>query len=101
MYGPAADGIADTTSAIDKATNLERAGNKGQHDRAVADDAKSRATCMVMNETQIHPMDMTPGPPFDKPSEKDVVMPVHWDEREKGQPLRLGSVRRGADSRSR
>lgn len=31
---------------------------------------------MVMMETQIQPIDMTPGPPFVRPKENEVVMPV-------------------------
>lgn len=37
---------------------------------------------MVMMETQIQPIDMTPGPPFVRPKEKDVVMPVPVGEPE-------------------
>ena len=51
-YGPPLVGIADTISAIPKATNI------------------------VKKHTTIHPMDITPGPPVDRPYSKSVVIPV-------------------------
>jgi hypothetical protein len=54
-YGPPADGIADTISAMPRPTN------------------------MVKKDTTIQPTDMTPGPPVVRPYSKRVVMPVMTD----------------------
>jgi hypothetical protein len=54
-YGPPAEGMALTISAIPSPTN------------------------MVKKETTIQPTDITPGPPSVRPYEKRVVMPVMID----------------------
>ncbi len=51
-YGPPLVGIAETISAI------------------------PRATIRVKNDTQIHPIDIVPGPPVLSPYENRVVIPV-------------------------
>jgi hypothetical protein len=54
-YGPPADGIADTISAMPSPTNI------------------------VKKDTTIHPTDMTPGPPVSRPYSNNVVTPVMTD----------------------